>query len=384
MMKKQNRVTICLVAGVLILAVSAAAAFGSVNGYSRYKEALKALALETNNFSAQGTMVVTYGGQEVMRTSGEYAMDGANNAVHSKEWNMGKETEYFSTRLNGVSTWFDSMDKVYYQTEYSGEEGSTAAENLLGVDTDDEMLNRMMNFAEIATDTVMGELKNNFVQVGKENGSTLYQVEIAQNQVPSLVNAGLSLFAYGVGQSNQMDNAVIFEDYSATVLARYEKITGETLPQEFRDGYLKGSSETWYETYGDLLEKVNESNEDSWEDYYYQLLDEKNNTGIIYVNADSSYDYYKTYQEYKAAHPEEVNQDLETYVGQDMSLKTVLCKFGVDDQGRLTSNNLAVTFQTVDLDGTTHELVINVDVTLGGYGTTVIQPLDVGGREKAS
>lgn len=43
-MKKRNRLTICLVAGVLILAVSATAAFGSVNGYSKYKEAVKALA----------------------------------------------------------------------------------------------------------------------------------------------------------------------------------------------------------------------------------------------------------------------------------------------------------------------------------------------------
>lgn len=382
-MKKRNRVTICLVAGVLILAVSAAAAFGSVNGYSRYKEALKSLALETNNFTAQGTMVVTYGGEEVMRTTGEYAMDGANNAIHSKSWKMDQETEYFSTRLNGVGTWFNTEDKVYYQTEYGGE-GDTAAENLLGVDTDDEMLNRMVNFAEIATDTVMGELKNNFVQVGTENGSTLYQVEIAKNQVPSLVNAGLSLFAYGVGQSNEMDNTVVFEDYSATVLARYEKITGETLPQEFRDGYLKGGSDAWYETYGDILEKVNESNAANWEESYYKVLEDNHNTGIIYVNADGSYDYYKTYKAYSAAHPEETNQDIQNYVGQDMSLETVLCKFGVDDQGRLTSNNLEVTFRTTDQDGATHELVIKMDVTLNNYGTTVIQPLDVGDREKAS
>ena len=55
-MKKRNRLTICLVAGVLILAVSATAAFGSVNGYSKYKEAVKALALETDNFTANGTL----------------------------------------------------------------------------------------------------------------------------------------------------------------------------------------------------------------------------------------------------------------------------------------------------------------------------------------
>ncbi len=55
-MKKRNRLTICLVAGVLILAVSATAAFKGVNGYSKYKEAVKALALETDNFTANGTL----------------------------------------------------------------------------------------------------------------------------------------------------------------------------------------------------------------------------------------------------------------------------------------------------------------------------------------
>ena len=35
-MKKRNRVMTCLIVGVMVLAVSATAAFGSVNGYSRY------------------------------------------------------------------------------------------------------------------------------------------------------------------------------------------------------------------------------------------------------------------------------------------------------------------------------------------------------------
>lgn len=56
MMRKRNRLLVCLAAGVLILAVSATAAFGSVNGYTKYKEALKSLALETDNFTATGTM----------------------------------------------------------------------------------------------------------------------------------------------------------------------------------------------------------------------------------------------------------------------------------------------------------------------------------------
>ena len=70
--------------------------------------------------------------------------------------------------------------------------------------------------------------------MGKENGATLYQVEIAKNQVPSLVNAGLSLFAYSVGQSHDYDYTVNYEDYSATAIQNYEKVTGETLPETFK------------------------------------------------------------------------------------------------------------------------------------------------------
>ena len=65
MMRKRNRLLVCLAAGVLILAVSATAAFGSVNGYTKYKEALKSLALETDNFTATGTMQVNYDGKEI-------------------------------------------------------------------------------------------------------------------------------------------------------------------------------------------------------------------------------------------------------------------------------------------------------------------------------
>ena len=44
-MKSKRRLGICLAVGILVLAVSAAAAFGSVNGYARYKQAVKDLLL---------------------------------------------------------------------------------------------------------------------------------------------------------------------------------------------------------------------------------------------------------------------------------------------------------------------------------------------------
>ena len=253
-MKKRNRLTICLVAGVLILAVSATAAFGSVNGYSKYKEAVKALALETDNFTANGTLKMICDGKEVVHVTEDYAMDGHNMSSHSISKDSMGSHEQYETILNGVNTWFDVNDRYYYQSEYETDSSSLGG-NLLGVDQDDEMARRMVNFMEIAADTVVGELKNNFVQVGKENGATLYQVEIAKNQVPSLVNAGLSLFAYSVGQSHDYDYTVNYEDYSATAIQNYEKVTGETLPETFKEGYINnGGNEQWYEAVPYLFE----------------------------------------------------------------------------------------------------------------------------------
>lgn len=380
-MKKRNRLFVCLVAGVLILAVSATAAFGSVNGYSKYKEAVKSLALKSDNFTAQGTMKATFDGKEILNVQEEYAMDGSNMYSHSTAKEPGAQvSENYMTQINGVRTSFDVSDDVYYESDGYVDEDSTAAANLLGVDADDEMAKRMVNFTEIAADTVVGELKNNFVQVGEENGSTLYQVEIAKNQVPSLVNAGLSLFAYSVSQGNESCYMVTFEDYSTTMLQAYEKATGETLPADFKAGYEDGD-EAWYEANQELLNKVEEFNGQNWEETYYDVLEEKDG-GIVYVKTDGSYDYYADYNAYTKAHPEEVSENLDRYVGEDMTLEKVLCTFGVDDQGNLTSNAIEATFTTTDKDGGAHTLVLTGDVTITNYGTTTIQPLDVGGREK--
>lgn len=381
MTKKRKRLLICLAAGVLILAISATAAFGSVNGYTKYKQALRALALETDNFTAAATMHINYDGQEIGSHQQDFAMDGQNIATHTLAKDVSAQYESYDTLLNGVRTSFDVEDTTYYQVDYGTDQDTTLASNLLGVDTDDEMANRMVNFAEIAVDTVVGELKNNFVQVGSENGVDRYQVEIAQNQVPSLINAGLSLFAYSVDTANRESNTVHFADYSATAVHNYESATGETLPEEFKDGYSNGYDDAWYETYGDLLEKVDEVNASSdWEEQYYDVLDEQGG-GIVYVNEDGSYDYYADYDAFAASHPEVVGDSLDSYVGQDLTLEKVLCTFGVDSQGRLTDNQVEVTFTTTGHDGGHHTLVISGDVTLTNYGTTTIQPLDVGGRK---
>lgn len=377
-MKKRNRLTICLVAGVLILAVSATAAFGSVNGYSKYKEALKALAMESENFTASGTVTLNLDGKEMLTEKVTYAMDGANHASHQQTIQNGKVVhEQYDTNLNGVDTWFNTDQNVYYTAETSNE-----ATNLMGFNKDDEMESRLVTFMEMAADTVVGELKNNFVQVGKENGSTLYKVDISKSQVPSLVNAGLSLFAYTT--TNEVNASyVTYDDYDRLVLDYYEKTTGETLSKEFRDAYTNGYDEAWAKANQDQIDKVDEVISDGeWQDQYYKVLEDKGHEGIVYVHADGSYDYYADSKAYRNAHPEETAGDMGAYVGEDMILENMVCTFGVDDKGNLTSNQIQVTFTTTDEDGGQHKLVVTGDLTVTNYGATTVSPLDVGNRTK--
>lgn len=383
-MKKRNRITVCLVAGVLILAVSAGAAFGSVNGYSTYKEAVKALALKTDNVTMQGSMKATLDGKEFVSMTGEMAIDGKNKSSHviSSEFG-GQKEERYDTTLNNTDTWFNADSKYYNEYTYDNDQTAEDSNNLLGISADDEMSKRMVNFMEIAADTVMGDLKNNFVQLGKDGDKTQYQIEISKDQVPSLVNAGLSLFAYSVAADEGTDWGVYYEDYNASMLNTYEKLSGNKLSEEFRNGYLqRDDSAVWYDKNEKQINEILDFlSEKDWERQYYDQLENKQG-GIVFVKTDGTSVYYKDYKSYAKANPKMVEDDMSTYLGQDMVLKTAQCKFGVDKNGNLTNNTLTATFTTTDQDGKNHELVVTADVTLSNYGTTTIQKLDTGDRVK--
>lgn len=377
-MKKRSRLMVCLVAGVLILAVSATAAFGSVNGYTKYKTALKALALEEDNFTATADLTMTMDGKEAMAAHVDCAMAAPNYSAYTTFTQNGKTYEEYRGSVDGVHTWY-THDDTYYQFQ-----NDVGQKNLLGFNADDEMQNRLVTFMEIAADTVVGDLKNNFVEVGSEGDSTLYQVNISNSQVPSLVNAGLSLFAYTLadGQSNLYQ--VHYEDYDANLFAYYEKQTGETLSEDFKTHYTNGWDEAWYEANEEQVDKFYEVLNGNWEEEYYNILDKKGG-GIVYVYADGAYDYYATAKEFAEKNPNsDFSDDLYYYVGQDMVLDNVDCTFGVDKNGKLTSNQIAVTFTTTDGDGGHHELVISADIQVSDYGATVVQAPDLSGRTKAN
>ena len=378
-MKKRSRLGVCLVAGILILSVSAFAAFDSVSGYAQYKTAAKALLLQTDNVTVSGTATIRYDGKEIGSTLIEAQKDGKNNYSHTRETTGNDDPwESFEDTHNGVRSWYtvgmtNEKDQPFYYVDKTAE---PYPENLLSMDMSDEMSTRLVAFAEIAVDTVVGDLKNNFVQVGAENGVNTYRVDIDENQVPALVSAGLSLLACAQTESVRDYSCVNYEsDWNEMAVAYYEKTTGETLPDEFRTPYLTGNwGDAWYETYESLYNKVSDmSNEMDQE--YWDMVSEKG--GVVYVHEDWSYDYYADRAAYLAAHPEEAGMD--DMMAGEMVLQHVTCEFSVDKAGHLLANNAEAVFAITDLSGDNHEFVVAFDLSCSNYGTTEAQHIDTAG-----
>ena len=386
---KKNRVMACLIAGVCVLTVSVTAAFGSINGYANYKTAVKALALDVDNVSAKGTYTLTYDGQEVMNGQVDVGCDGADQYSHSVVTDGISTSEDWSTTLNGVNTWFNSSDDHYYNYEVEAEK---AGHGLLNIGSDDEMSQRVFTLLELGADTVVGDLKNNVVEIDAKDGLYTYQLDIDSSQVPAVVNAALSVFAYATSENVANTRYVQWEDWNGSVVRYYEEQTGESLDQDFIDHYFgavdyasDAESEAWWEANQEQVDKFSEKENEMHEHYYSQLTDELNrrgvDCGVLYVAEDGSTTFYPSEKAYhEAVGMTEVN-DFESLIGQDLTLDNVHFTFTVNRDLQLTANHGEASFTTVDDKGGKHTLVLTADATLSDYGTTVVKPLDVGDRQ---
>lgn len=373
---KKRKLTVCLLAGVLVLAVSAGAAYGSVNGYAAYKDGVKGLLLGCNNVSLAGYASICVDGKEVVKDGGEWTVNGNDSAQHSWSEDPGEPRyESHSVTLNGVNISYNSgMEPQTYRSREVPQADTNDLTDMVSINNDDELERRVTNFLELAADTVVGDLKNNFVSTGKEDGVSRYQVSISQNQVPALINAGLSLMAYSEARST--NDQVIYEDYHRSLAAFYESETGSAVSQELWNNYLDGYNGDWVEANQETVEAFDQVQQ-KYANARFDFLNGQG--GILYVSKDNQQTRYDNKYDFYEAHPEEYADNWEAFIGEDLSLETVDCSFGVDDQGRLVENTIQVNFATVDVRGQSHTLGFTVHYTAKDYGNATMAPLDVTG-----
>ncbi|HMM05081.1 MAG TPA: hypothetical protein PKD52_00180 [Clostridiales bacterium] len=346
--------------GVLLLSVSAFAAYGSTSGYGKYKDAVKTLVTNTDNVTCEMNAVLKYDGKAVNEYATQGKIDGKSIYSHELSKTNGKtDYETFSTTIKGLTTTYNVDDTGYdqYESDYAGSPffGETST--------------KLVNFAELLADTVLGDLKNNVVLVSTEDGISNYKLELSAEQIPAIVNAGIALMTVS---DNANTGWVTYEDSDATYAAYYEETNGEALPEGYFDDLYENGSDAQWDQYNEVWEKMDGKYQDL-------LKEEYHNDVIINVKTDGSYAVYDSYD----AYAEECLMDsgsIENYLNDNAVLTGVVCNFAINDDQKLVSNDFTVTFATTDTKGVSHQVEFMVKAELSDYGKTVVSPLDVGGR----
>jgi len=92
-MKRSKHFTtlVCLLVGMLVLTSAVYANYDSANGYSSYKNALKYLAFEADNVTADVELRMDIDGEEYAAAGVMYQIDGEKSANYNWDWTSGDE-----------------------------------------------------------------------------------------------------------------------------------------------------------------------------------------------------------------------------------------------------------------------------------------------------
>lgn len=339
MKKRKHLLTAgCLVTGLLVLSTAVYANYDDAKGYSNYKEALKDLAFEQTNYSIDYKMGFSFDGKDLQNITGKLKYD---NGDQSHEMSLADNmrakpdsSKVIQYHHGKQSTYYDVDTNMYSQYEDSASTGPAIPLN-------ESVEKKAVRFVELMADTMVGDLKNNIVLNSvDEDGVRNYSIDVSGNQIPEVVNAGLSLMftAYNTDSSN-------------------------------RDGMIMRAS---YE---------NDLTDEQWESYQ-DVLENKNYKGVVYILEDGSYEYYKTYDEYKTAvlgnsvEPD----DIFIQLGESPYIDSVVCKVGIDKEGRLVSNYLEASLVGKDKNGKKHVAKVVIDASIFDYGNTAADVFDPAGK----
>lgn len=230
--KKRLIVATSLVAGICVFAGAVFANYSASNGYSVYKKALiNMIGLQNYTLEVSGSASI----------DGEVFSSGVSRELYAAEGDV---------NLNQSSTTYDVMggeygDEMYFQdgvryqiwrnsegvhtSIYDGNDDyytrrdpvdfSTLAGGMTG---DEDTDSRMIRFMELLADTLVGDIKNNFVYLSGDENSSKYQLQLDSVQIPELFNAGLSaMFSAGNADMEEYaDDETYYQQNPMVLLGR--------------------------------------------------------------------------------------------------------------------------------------------------------------------
>lgn len=381
--QKRHMITaVCMLVGLMVLTTSVYANYDNANGYSNYKSAVKKLLLETDNVTLDANMEVYLDGELMARSENgaKFAKNGESS--YNKEYTANDDDtyEYYTYRDGKMYYSYNAQTNTYYsyESDYTGIDG-----NFLGIDMDDNTSQKLVRFLEVGADMVVGDLKNNVVLIGEDDDTLEYEVNVSRNQMPEIINAGLSLMFSSMNQYSYNTQGVIYDDYNDTFgafsKAEYGKdfANGDVYTDEGEfDSELAG-----YDTEEAYWEDYDEARQAFWDKYDSIFDDDYNGTGVMLVKADGSYDYYKTSDEYLDATNDYSGDDIYLLFGDDPYIESAKMTAKMSKSGELLENTLEVTLVGFDRNGEKHTATFKGAVNASDYGKTVADVFDPEGKE---
>ena len=385
--RKHFLTVVCLLIGMLVLTTSVYANYDNANGYTSYKAALKHLALETNNVTLDASVAFEIDGKEIMMEQVAQKITPNGKSTYSKSV---EAPDY----LYEVYTYEDGKYCIRYFPEenayYQWEDNyvSSSMENLIGVDMDDKTTNKLARFMELGVDMLIGDLKNNVVLLSNDDGVREYSIDVATNQMPEIVNAGISLLFSSVNYDYSERNFTTYDDWMVTFGNFWTEKMGTEFPEDLYNGNLSDDeladvlAEYGYADYDEFWEECSEVEQEFWEKYDNIFYEEKGGKGVIVILEDGSYDYYESYYEYLDANEEFSEANLYRMFGDEPVVQGAKMIVKINDNGELLYNYAEATLIGYDDEGNAHTATVKINLSASDYGTTVPDTFDATGKEK--
>lgn len=202
--KKKTTMAVGMVLGVTMLTGAAFASYTTMGGYDVGKTAFKNL-LENENYTENTEIKLSVDGAEIAKMNIEELYDRYGDVkLNRKDVNTvsGDYANYIGSTDN--EQYVQDNNVIYINTSQSGEKSSVVYDNkvvqgrgafdILGDsdEKDKESSGKIIRFAELLCDTLVGDLKNNIVYVSGDDNLSTYEINLDAVQIPELANAGLS------------------------------------------------------------------------------------------------------------------------------------------------------------------------------------------------
>ena len=372
--RKHFMTAVCLAVGLVVLTTAVYANYDNANGYNNYKSAIKQLAFEEENYTAEMVVSMEVDGKVLERGTVKMKMEkGKKNTVNLSENPRSNEAtrETYTYETPGKQVNYYSADNTYWESNYNNSFSGNSTTITPLIPRDDTSSKKATRFAELFIDTMIGDLKNNVVLISDEDGLKNYGVTLSKEQVPELINAGLSLMFAGADRQ-YFDGQVDYEDWSKSYAVYYKEQTGK----EYVQPYEMNLSEEEMEKYWEEENKISEG----YDKKYRKEMEGRGNKGVLFVKADGSTEYYATTEAYMNKRNEVVDENTIWQLGLDPYVEKAICNVTLDKEGRLVYNYLEGTLKGIDRRGNAHTMTMKMEIKISDYGTTVAEDFDPTGK----